>query len=109
VRPIREIFFANGYAVTITGSDRVDRKNGVITNVYHVLDLSKNMLYVPQLTHIGKNVEFSSNKFVVKDSNNNFEVCVEGMLDHKDKLYKFCDFKCTNKKKKEIVFTYRHH
>jgi hypothetical protein len=64
----------------------------VITDVYHVPSLSANLLFVPQLTQTGKKVEFWLDWFVVKDMHNNFVVVIEGFLDPKDRLYKFCDF-----------------
>ena len=51
------------------------------------------MLYVPKLTQTNKMVEFQPNKFVVKEITNDFEVVAKGIVDPKDKLYKFYDFK----------------
>ena len=53
----------------------------------YVPSLSVN-LWVPQLTHIGKKVEFWADWFIVKDVNN-WEVIAEGFLDHKE--HKFYD------------------
>jgi len=48
------------------------------------------MLFIPQLTPIGKTIEFWLDRFVVKDINNDFDIVVEGILNCKDTLYKFC-------------------
>lgn len=64
----------------------------MINDVYHVPSMSANLLATPQLTQIGKKVEFWPDQFVVKDIHNNFVVVAEGFLDLKDRLYKFCDF-----------------
>jgi hypothetical protein len=52
-----KIFVVDDYAVTISGSGSV-----VINGVYHILQLSANLLFIPQITEIGKKVEIWPNK-----------------------------------------------
>jgi hypothetical protein len=86
------IFVVSDYMLTIASSGSIDCENGVISNVYLVPQLSANLLHVPQITHIGKKVEFWPNNFVVKDIDNNFIVVFVGTLDPKEKLYEFYVF-----------------
>ena len=72
----------------------------MIIDVYHVPQLGANMWYVPQLTQTRKKVQFFLDKLVVKDMNNIFFVIVQGILNPKDTLCKFCEFKDL---KKEFV------
>jgi hypothetical protein len=55
----------------------------VIDNVYRVPSLGANFLFVPQLTHTRKKLEFWPNHFLVVN---------KGFVDPEDKLYKFCNF-----------------
>jgi hypothetical protein len=71
----------------------------VITYIYHVPNLSANLLLVSQLTQTGKKVEFWRDKFILKDTNNDFEVVAVCILDRKDRRYKFCEFKGAKKTK----------
>jgi hypothetical protein len=70
---------------------KIECQNGVINYVYYVPSLIANLLFIPQPTQTGKKVEFSKS-VCVKDMHNNSIVIVEGIIDHKDKLYKLCEF-----------------
>jgi hypothetical protein len=61
----------------------------MISNVYHVPQLSANLLFVSQIMRTCKNFEFWFDKFVTKDININFVVVAMGTLDPKEKLCKF--------------------
>jgi hypothetical protein len=71
------IFVSYDYALIVINSGRVDCENGMIIDVYHVPHLGEIFLSVPQLTKIGKKVEFYPKTFVVKDINIHFEVFME--------------------------------
>lgn len=61
------IFDVDDYALAIVGGSSGDFDNGVISDVYHVPQLSANSLFVPQITQTSKKVEFWPNNFVLKD------------------------------------------
>jgi hypothetical protein len=48
--------------------------------VYHVPSLSANLVFVPQLTHTSKKVEFWLDQCIVKDMHNNFVVSLKVFL-----------------------------
>jgi len=63
----------------------------MVVDVFHVPNLSANLLSVSQLTHTGKIVEYWPNQLFVKDVKNDRLIIVEGFLNSKGGLYKFCD------------------
>lgn len=68
------IFVVDGYALTVASNGSVNCENRMINDVHHMytVQLSANLLFVPKITQIGKEIEFWPNKFTMKDINNNF-------------------------------------
>jgi hypothetical protein len=87
-----EIFVVDDYALIVVGCGNIECQTRVIIDVYHEPSLSVNLLSVLQLIQTGKKVELCHDRFVVKDINNGVVVKIEGILDPKDTLHKFCDF-----------------
>jgi hypothetical protein len=52
------IYVADDFALNVVGQGDVAYRHGKIGDVYHVPNLSANMLFVSHLTQIGKIVEF---------------------------------------------------
>ena len=70
------MFVSNDYCLTIVGFGKIKCQYSMIIDMYRVLSLSANLLFVPQLTQVGKKVEFWPNPFVVKDTHNDFIVVI---------------------------------
>jgi len=60
-------------------------------DVYHVPNLSVNLLFVAQLTQTCKIVEFWLNRFYFHDLKKGKSIFIGGLLDSIDSLYKFHD------------------
>ena len=58
--------------------------------MFHVIRLSKNMLFVSQLIEIGKIVEFYLDRCFIKNLKDR-SIIANGLLDPKDLLYKSCE------------------
>lgn len=86
-----KIYVANDFALDIVGHGDVTCRRGQVVNVFHVPSLSVNLLSVSQLTYTDKIVEFWPDHFFIKDRKNPRPIIAKGVLDPKDKLYKFCD------------------
>jgi hypothetical protein len=62
-----------------------------MVDVYHVPNLSSNMLFVTQLTQMHKIMEFWLDQFYVRDLKKGKSIVVDRILNPADNLYKLCD------------------
>ena len=86
-----KIYVVDNFALDITSHGDATWLHGWIIDVYHVPSLSVNLLSISQLTHTGKIVEFWLDHFFVKYMNKYGLIVVEGILNSKDRMYKFHD------------------
>jgi hypothetical protein len=86
-----KIYVVDDFTLDIVGHGDVPCRHGKIVDIYHVPNLSENLLLVSQLTQTSNIVEFWPDRFFVKDLKNDRSIVTEGFLDSKDGLYKFCD------------------
>jgi hypothetical protein len=87
----RKIYVFDGFTLDIVGQGDVSYQHGRIVVIYHVPNLSANLLYVAQLTHTCKIVLFWPDQFFVEDLKKVQSFFIGGFLYPKDSLYKFCD------------------
>jgi hypothetical protein len=85
------ILMGDDTPVVVGGEGRVKLHNGSFENVLHVPKLSMNLLSFYQITHKGKNVEFTLDSVSIIDMHDNFIIAI-GEVDHKSILYKFTKF-----------------
>jgi hypothetical protein len=62
-----KIYVVDDFSLDVVGQGDVACRHGKIVNVYHVPNISSNLLYVAQLTQTGKIVEFWTDWFYVRD------------------------------------------
>jgi hypothetical protein len=86
-----KIYVVDDFSLDVVGQGDVACRHGKIVDVYHVPNLSANLLFVSQLTQTGKIVEFWPDRFYVCDLKKGKSIVVDGILDPMDNLYKFCD------------------
>jgi hypothetical protein len=55
-----KIYFAHDFALDVVGQGDVACRHGKIVDVYHVPNISSNLLYIAQLTQTNNIVEFWS-------------------------------------------------
>ena len=89
--PKQNNYVADDYSLKVTRNKDVECQHGRISNIYDVPSLSVNLMSVAQLTQTGKNVEFWSNHFIIKDMRHGGVSIATGYLDPKYMLYRFCD------------------
>jgi hypothetical protein len=87
----RKIYVIDDFSLNIFGHGDVSYRHGRIYDIYHVPNISFNMLYVSQLTKTSKIVEFWPYWFFVKDLKKGQFIFSKGFLDPKGIPYKFCD------------------
>jgi hypothetical protein len=80
----RKIYVADDFSLNIASCGDVLYRHGKNVDVYHVPNLSENLLLVSQLTQISKIVEFWKNQFLVKGLMKDRSNFVEGFLNSKD-------------------------
>jgi hypothetical protein len=79
----RGIYVVDDFSLDIVGQGDVSCRHGKIVDVYHVPNLSANMLFVSQLTQTGKIVEFWPDRFYVHDLKKGKSIVVGGFLDRR--------------------------
>jgi hypothetical protein len=100
------IYVVDDFSLDVVGQGDVACRHGKIVDVYHVPNLSANLLFVSQLTQTGKIVEFWPDRFYVRDLKKGKLIVVDGILDPMDNLYKFCD---STRPESELNCTYFSH
>jgi hypothetical protein len=87
----RRIYVVDDISFNIDGRGDVSCRYGRIFYVYHVPNLSANLLLVSQLKKTCKIVEFWLYRFFVRDLKKGRSIVIGEFLDPKDNLYKFFD------------------
>jgi hypothetical protein len=86
----RKIYVVDDFSLDVVGQVIVSCQHGKIDDVYHVPNPSSNLLFVTQLTHTGKIVEFWLDQFYVCDLKKDKPIFIGGLYPI-DSLYKFRD------------------
>jgi hypothetical protein len=87
-----KIYVVDEFSLDIVGHGDVPCRHGKIVDVYHVPNLSTNLLFgLSADTDREDCGVLAIDRFLVKDLKNGKLIIVEGFLDSKDDLYKFCD------------------
>jgi hypothetical protein len=87
----RKIYVAHDFSLDVACQGDVSCQHGNIVDIYHVPNLSSNLLFVTQLTQIGEIVEFWPDRFCVRDLKKGKSIIVRGLFDLTYNLYKFHD------------------
>jgi hypothetical protein len=61
------IYVVDDFSLVVVGQGDIACRRGKIVNVYHVANLSANLLSISQLNHTHKNVEFLPDRFFIQD------------------------------------------
>jgi hypothetical protein len=86
-----KIYVVDDFSLDVVGQGDVSCRHGKIVDVYHVPNLSANLLFVAQLTQTGNIVEFWSDQFYVRDLKKGKSIVIGRILDLMNNLYKFHD------------------
>lgn len=80
----KKIYVADDFPLDIVGHGYMYYRHGQIVNVYHVPNISENLLSISQLAPTGKIVEFQPNCFFFKDLKKYGLIIIEGVINSKE-------------------------
>jgi hypothetical protein len=85
------IYVADDFYLDVAGQGDVSFRHGKIYDVYHVPNLSADLLFVSQLTQTNEIVELWPYQFYVQDLKKLKSIVIDEILDLTNNLYKFRD------------------
>jgi hypothetical protein len=83
------IYVIDDFSLDVVGQGVVSCRHGKIVNIYHVPNISSNLLSIAQLTQTGNIMDFCTDQFYVKDLKKGKYIFLDGILYLMENLYKF--------------------
>lgn len=86
----KKIYLVDNFSLNTARHGGIPYWHGQIIDVYHVHIINANILSISKLSYTGKLVKFWMDIFFLKYLKNDRSIVIEGFLNSKEWLYKFC-------------------